>query len=160
MQIPKCSRCGNIKIFLRYKGSQIGMYCNNCGRWHKWAGKADVKALNARGFKVFREDYVAPCEREDYGVENLIEAAARQVGENVRVVGDYVVDSDGEIIADNSVKEETNCTVCLSGTLDSISSTNVAVFIFDGALTLYDKVTNKIISAYKLTHCPGCGKKY
>lgn len=160
MQIPKCSRCGDIKIFLRYKGSQVGMYCNNCSKWHKWVSKADVKALNARGFKVFREDYVAPCEREDYGVENPIEAAVRQVGENVRVVGDYVVDSDGEIIADNSVKEETNCTVCLSGTLDSISSTNVTVSIFDGALTIYDKVTNKMISAYKLTHCPGCGKKY
>lgn len=39
----KCKVCGSDDFFLgevsNYKVNAIGIYCNSCGRWLKWASK-------------------------------------------------------------------------------------------------------------------------
>lgn len=31
--------CGCDDFILRQEGSQFGIYCSKCGKWHKWANK-------------------------------------------------------------------------------------------------------------------------
>ena len=47
-----CKHCGNTDVHsfvLKHKGSQIGLYCKNCGRWIKWVGKTELRAVKASG---------------------------------------------------------------------------------------------------------------
>lgn len=50
-----CKCCGNTtisKFTLIPKGSQVGCYCDNCGKWQKWVGKDEQRALIGMGVKV------------------------------------------------------------------------------------------------------------
>lgn len=42
----KCKKCGSIKYEIKEKsngtGVAKGLYCAECGFWHKWLGKKDV----------------------------------------------------------------------------------------------------------------------
>ena len=35
----KCKHCGNDDFFLKSKGNMVGIYCNHCGRYYKWASR-------------------------------------------------------------------------------------------------------------------------
>ena len=37
-----CKKCEHTAYELREKGTQIGLYCAKCGRWHKWVDKKEV----------------------------------------------------------------------------------------------------------------------
>jgi predicted metalloprotease len=36
-----CKRCGSSNIHIQENGTQIGLYCSDCGAWIKWLGKDD-----------------------------------------------------------------------------------------------------------------------
>ena len=42
----ECS-CGSRKLHLEPKGSQTGIYCNECGKWMKWASKQELRLLKS-----------------------------------------------------------------------------------------------------------------
>lgn len=48
-----CRICGDSEFFLQYKGSQVGVYCANCGKWIKWLSKKDQAIYKNRGFKIY-----------------------------------------------------------------------------------------------------------
>lgn len=39
-----CKKCGSVKVYIEQKGTQVGLYCADCGAWIKWLGK-DEKRL-------------------------------------------------------------------------------------------------------------------
>lgn len=41
----KCSKCGQTEMFTKKQGTQVGLYCSNCGKWQKWLGKAELRAF-------------------------------------------------------------------------------------------------------------------
>lgn len=40
-----CKKCGSISLHTEAKGSNIGLYCNDCGAWQKWISKDDFRAF-------------------------------------------------------------------------------------------------------------------
>lgn len=41
-----CPKCGSVDVFTESKGSQIGLYCGDCGRWIKWLPKDEIRLVN------------------------------------------------------------------------------------------------------------------
>lgn len=39
----KCNRCGSKNYMIRKSCSQTGLYCSDCGKWHKWLNKDEVR---------------------------------------------------------------------------------------------------------------------
>ena len=39
----KCKKCGSKKYMIRKVCSQTGLYCSDCGKWHKWLNKDEVR---------------------------------------------------------------------------------------------------------------------
>lgn len=35
----RCKRCGSQDFFLAEDAMHVGIYCNECGRWLKWANR-------------------------------------------------------------------------------------------------------------------------
>lgn len=40
-----CKKCGSISLHTEVKGSNTGLYCDDCGAWVKWIGKDELKAF-------------------------------------------------------------------------------------------------------------------
>jgi uncharacterized Zn finger protein len=47
----KCKRCGSEHVFLKSAGSNVGIYCADCGKWVKWATKDEVRVIEHRQMK-------------------------------------------------------------------------------------------------------------
>ena len=39
----KCKKCGSKNYMIRKNCSQTGLYCSDCGKWHKWLNKDEVR---------------------------------------------------------------------------------------------------------------------
>jgi len=48
----KCPQCGSTELFLKSKGSALGAYCVNCGRWIKWVNKKEENLIRQRAKKM------------------------------------------------------------------------------------------------------------
>lgn len=48
----KCSKCGSTNVFTETKGTQIGIYCAECGKWIKWGTKNEIRLINHSKEKV------------------------------------------------------------------------------------------------------------
>ena len=46
-----CNKCGIVNGFIEEKTTQVGLYCDKCGKWIKWLTKDD-----ARLFKQFKHN--------------------------------------------------------------------------------------------------------
>ena len=40
-----CKKCGSISLHTEVKGSNTGLYCDDCGAWVKWLGKDELRAF-------------------------------------------------------------------------------------------------------------------
>lgn len=40
-----CKKCGSIALHTEKKGSQVGLYCDECGAWQKWCSKDEQRAI-------------------------------------------------------------------------------------------------------------------
>jgi transcription initiation factor TFIIIB Brf1 subunit/transcription initiation factor TFIIB len=40
-----CKKCGSIDLHTETKGSNVGLYCSDCGAWIKWLGKDELRAF-------------------------------------------------------------------------------------------------------------------
>lgn len=40
-----CKKCGSISLHTEVKGSNMGLYCDDCGAWVKWLGKDELRAF-------------------------------------------------------------------------------------------------------------------
>ena len=44
----KCNRYGSKNYTIRKICSQTGLYCSDCGKWHKWLNKDEVRVYSER----------------------------------------------------------------------------------------------------------------
>lgn len=61
-----CKKCGSIDLHTEVKGSNTGLYCNDCGAWVKWLGKDELRAFeyamrNATKQKIILRMYQNYC---------------------------------------------------------------------------------------------------
>jgi transcription initiation factor TFIIIB Brf1 subunit/transcription initiation factor TFIIB len=40
-----CKKCGSLDLHTEVKGSNVGLYCDDCGAWIKWLGKDEQRAF-------------------------------------------------------------------------------------------------------------------
>ena len=40
-----CKKCGSVLLHTEVKGSNTGLYCDDCGAWVKWLGKDELRAF-------------------------------------------------------------------------------------------------------------------
>jgi len=40
-----CRKCEGSDMFIKEKGTNTGLYCQNCGAWQKWLGKDEIRAF-------------------------------------------------------------------------------------------------------------------
>lgn len=176
-----CHECGSRDVFLRRKGAtQIGLYCDGCGKWHKWVGKKDVQEYKRRGNPVHPEHYVpshmimtppspprveqpetTPTTRPAVDVDDF------PFGEpfNPQTASkDVVVPSLESIMSHDEEPEEKEerepCPVCASGNLDLLSdSDDCKASFYNGVLTITSKDNTKLYGAYRINYCLNCGAR-
>ena len=67
-----CKKCGSIKLYTEQKGSQIGLYCGDCGAWIKWLGKDELRA--------FEYSMREPTKEEQESVNKYIKNISKPTG--------------------------------------------------------------------------------
>ena len=67
-----CKKCGSIKLYTEQKGSQIGLYCGDCGAWIKWLGKDELRA--------FEYSMREPTKEEQENVNKYIKNISKPTG--------------------------------------------------------------------------------
>jgi hypothetical protein len=170
MSSNACDKCSCMDVFLRKKGAAIGLYCDGCGRWYKWIGKKDVVAYTKRGFKVLPEDYepphLAPSAPVVHSSGSMIgEPYSQEVTSNpedifVPPIESIIRKGEPEVITQRDTSNFDPCTVCITGVIDPISkSDDVSLAIFDKTLFLRTRDSTRMFGAFKITHCPCCGRK-
>lgn len=40
-----CKKCGSVSLHTEVKGSNTGLYCDDCGSWIKWLSKDELRAF-------------------------------------------------------------------------------------------------------------------
>lgn len=40
-----CKKCGGASLHTEVKGSNTGLYCDDCGAWQRWLGKDELRAF-------------------------------------------------------------------------------------------------------------------
>lgn len=66
-----CKKCGSLDLHTEVKGSNIGLYCSDCGAWIKWLGKDELRAFD--NAKIKENERVHP---------DLVDCALGNVGFN------------------------------------------------------------------------------
>ena len=51
-----CNKCGIVNGFIEEKGTQVGLYCNKCGKWIKWLTKDDVRLFKHNETQMLNEN--------------------------------------------------------------------------------------------------------
>lgn len=69
-----CPRCSQNRFFMNRKGTQIGLYCSNCGAWVKWVSHKEAEGYSRIGMPIYVEG------EEVYNAENRFTEKAPSVG--------------------------------------------------------------------------------
>lgn len=69
-----CKKCGSVSLHTEVKGSNTGLYCDDCGAWVKWLGKDELRAFEHSMREASKE------ERES--VDKYISSISKPTGFN------------------------------------------------------------------------------
>lgn len=51
-----CNKCGIVNGFIEEKGTQVGLYCNKCGKWIKWLTKDETRLFKRNEAQKINEN--------------------------------------------------------------------------------------------------------
>lgn len=51
-----CNKCGIVNGFIEEKGTQVGLYCNKCGKWIKWLTKDEARLFKHNEAQMLNEN--------------------------------------------------------------------------------------------------------
>ena len=51
-----CNKCGIVNGFIEEKGTQVGLYCNKCGKWIKWLTKDEARLFKHNEAQMLSEN--------------------------------------------------------------------------------------------------------
>lgn len=86
--MTNCSNCGEVDGFVETKGSQLGLYCDECGKWIKWVSKYEARLYRNVTSESNDESY---CRGYEQG---RIDLEANVLAELKRCADDYLFDFD------------------------------------------------------------------
>lgn len=52
----KCNKCGSSNYTTEKHGNNTGLYCSDCGKWHKWLNKDEVRVYSQK----YKEEIIDP----------------------------------------------------------------------------------------------------
>lgn len=91
-----CGNCEAVDVFLRKKGSAVGLYCLACGKWYKWLGKKTVEAYRHRGFKVNEESWTPASSTEPLTPSSTSDSTKSSINKDLHQFSRPVEPSDTE----------------------------------------------------------------
>ena len=107
------SKCCNSSVHTEVKGSQVGIYCDDCGKWQKWASKDEVRTIEYNKPKVFNNKIEKPNILEiDYmtklkEVEYYVSSIKRMISDIDNMIE---VEDDRPILSvEDSVRKASKC---------------------------------------------------
>lgn len=80
-----CKKCGSVNLRMEYRGSQIGLYCNDCNSYIKWVSKKELTQVqneiekNAKELDSFKDDKDLTFEYEQVGKREMYHNIQRQI---------------------------------------------------------------------------------
>lgn len=81
MTTISCKKCGSVDLFIKENGSQVGLYCSDCGAWIKWLGKDERRLieLQIQRNKAVPEDIEPEIDLSLISDEDLLNEIARRM---------------------------------------------------------------------------------
>lgn len=52
----QCKKCGSPNMFTEKVGSNVGLYCQSCGKWQKWLNKNENRAFEHKMREATKEE--------------------------------------------------------------------------------------------------------
>lgn len=52
----KCNKCGSNDYITEKHGNNTGLYCADCGKWHKWLNKDEVRVYSQKNKQENTDD--------------------------------------------------------------------------------------------------------
>lgn len=80
-----CKKCGSVNLRMEYRGSQIGLYCNDCNSYIKWVSKKELTQVqneiekNAKELGSFKDNKDLTFEYEQVGKREMYHNIQRQI---------------------------------------------------------------------------------
>lgn len=80
-----CKKCGSVNLRMEYRGSQIGLYCNDCNSYIKWVSKKELAQVqneiekNVKELNSFKDDKDLTFEYEQVGKREMYHNIQRQI---------------------------------------------------------------------------------
>lgn len=75
-----CKKCGSMSLHTENKGSNTGLYCDDCGAWIKWLSKDELRAFNcSQTISQMRE--ITP--EENKAISDYLDKTYQSTGVNV-----------------------------------------------------------------------------
>lgn len=80
-----CKKCGSVNLRMEYRGSQIGLYCNDCNSYIKWVSKKELTQVqneiekNAKELDSFKDGKDLTFEYEQVGKREMYHNIQRQI---------------------------------------------------------------------------------
>lgn len=110
----KCNRCGSKNYMIEKHGNSTGLYCSDCGKWHKWLNKNEVRVYSQKYKKEEKEKCVFNTITNDHFFTIPIECTiVEKINENgkiskrTRTISQYKYKYNGLV----AVPEESNVTL-------------------------------------------------
>lgn len=78
-----CKKCGSVSLHTEVKGSNTGLYCDDCGAWVKWLGKDELRAFehSKRNQKIVQVRDTTP--EENKAISEYIRSISEPIGIDV-----------------------------------------------------------------------------
>lgn len=70
----QCKKCGSSNMFTEKVGSNVGLYCQSCGKWQKWLNKNENRAFEHKMREATKE--------EQENIQKNIEQISNPTGNN------------------------------------------------------------------------------
>lgn len=78
-----CKKCGSISLHTEAKGSNTGLYCDDCGAWMKWLGKDELRAFEHSQKNKALVQMRDSTPEENQAISDYIKSISKETGINI-----------------------------------------------------------------------------
>lgn len=75
-----CKKCGSVALHTEVKGSNTGLYCDDCGAWVKWLGKDELRAFN---YNQMMSQMRETTPEENKAISDYLDSISKPTGINI-----------------------------------------------------------------------------
>lgn len=75
-----CKNCGSYDLFTKNTGTQVGLYCSDCGKWLKWIGKEEQRLIELQILQTAaNKDVKNKIDLSKVSIDDLLDEIRRRV---------------------------------------------------------------------------------